>query len=69
MSNYVDILKTDNFQSLLKNEEYSKQINSKKEPVKASDLSLDNSSKLEEKNKEIWTTEYILGIYKNISEI
>ncbi len=69
MSSYVDILKTNNFQSLLKNEDYSKQIKPNNQPNKAPDLNLNNGSKLEEKNKEIWTTEYILGIYKNISEI
>jgi len=69
MSSYVDILKTNNFQALLKNEEYSKAITPKKEISEAKKLTLNKTSNIEEKNKEIWTTEYILSIYKNISEI
>ena len=69
MSSYVDILKTDNFQALLKNEEYSKEIKPKNETSQAKKLSLNSDSNLQEKNKEIWSTEYILSIYKNISEI
>lgn len=68
MSSYIDILKTDSFQSMLKNEKYSKQINSENSTLNTKKLSLEDDSKIEEKNKEIWSTEYILSIYKNISE-
>ena len=69
MSNYIDILKTNNFHSLLKNEKYSNTNRAKKQSSNITKLSLKNDSNLKEKSKEIWTTEYILDIYKNISEI
>ena len=68
MSSYNDIQKTQNFKSLLKNEEYSNVI-SKNQTQKPEQLSIKSDSNLKENSKEIWTTEYILGIYKSISEI
>lgn len=69
MSSYVDIFKTNNFQDLLKNVENSKEFEIKKDNSRTRKLTINKASNLEEKNKEIWSTEYILSIYKNISEI
>ncbi len=66
MSSYVDIQNSNNFNTFLKDENNK---NLSKKDIKSKVLDKDNSIDLKQNDKHSLTTEEILKLYKNISEI
>lgn len=66
MSSYIDIQNNNNFNTFLKDENNK---NLSKKEIKSKVLDKDNSIDLKQNDKHSLTTEEILKLYKNISEI